>query len=64
MQAAPKLLKACRKAESLLDALLSFYGQGLEVANWLAVEQLATIGSEGAEWTLFKKELRLKDEDG
>lgn len=34
MQAAPKLLKACRKAESLLDALLSFYGQGLEVANW------------------------------
>lgn len=28
------LLAAAIKAEQLLDALMSFYGQGLEVANW------------------------------
>lgn len=32
--ASPKLLAACIKAEKLLDALWSFWGQGLEVANW------------------------------
>ena len=30
----PDLLAAAIKAEKLLDAILSFYGQGLEVANW------------------------------
>lgn len=32
--AAPDLLVACEKAERVLDALFSFYGQGLEVVNW------------------------------
>ena len=28
------LLEACEKAEQFLEGIISFYGQGLEVANW------------------------------
>lgn len=32
--AAPELLEACARAEKFIDAILSFYGQGLAVIHW------------------------------
>lgn len=32
--AAPELLVACKAAEKFIDAIMSFYGLGLEVTNW------------------------------
>lgn len=34
ISALPDLLEACERAEKLISAILSFYGQGLEVINW------------------------------
>ena len=32
--AAPELLEACKKAEAFIAAIMSFWGQKLQVANW------------------------------
>jgi hypothetical protein len=34
IQAMPELIEAAKAAEKVLDALMGFYGQGLEVAGW------------------------------
>ena len=34
ISAAPELLEACKKAEAFIAAIMGFWGQNLQVANW------------------------------